>query len=126
MAIKRNQILNNIIKVPTLKNKKIVIIGLSEDCFLTAEILHELKYELYAYASDDFAAVTRINKNSVIFAEKWFAGDMSDVIRVITFDEIFSISNAIYFVASKHYEGKLKEKGYTKNIDFFRINEVTK
>jgi len=122
----KNQIVNNLKKIITLDTKKIIIVGLSEECFMTAKMLHELKKDLYAYASDDLSAVARFNKNNIIFAEKWFGDDIEHLIKVLPFGEALLLSNVLYLIASKHYEKQLTSHGYKKNIDFFAINEVIK
>lgn len=126
MATSKKQIMNNIKKIPSLDQKKIIIVGLSDECFLAAEILQELSKDVYAYASDDLMAVTRLNKNNVIFAEKWFGDDVNHVIKVLPFGEALVLENAIYLLAANHYEKQFITRKYKKQIDFFRINEVTK
>ena len=116
--------MTNLKKISVLDTRKIIITGLSEECFLAAEVLQELKKDIYAYTSDDLLAVTRFNKNNIIFAEKWFGDDVEHIIKVIPFGEAIVLSNALYLLTSDHYEKAFIARGYKKDDDFFRINEV--
>ncbi|MDR2649964.1 MAG: hypothetical protein LBB94_09670 [Clostridiales bacterium] len=116
-------ITNNIKKISTLKTKSIFIIGLSEDCFQAGEVLRELGYDIYAYASDDIIVVNKNNKTNIIFAEKWFSGDIKSVIKIVEFDSAVTTRNSVYLTSSDHYENKLKAGGYVKDVDYFRINQ---